>query len=65
MNNYNLKIKETFVSALRNHKKNNFKTAEKLYKEILEKQSDHFESIFYLGTLSLQTKNIKSKSRSF
>ena len=47
MNNYNLKIKETFVSALQNHKKNNFKTAENLYKKILKVNTDHFESILY------------------
>ena len=34
--------------------KNNFSVAEKLYKEILDKQSDHYESVFYLGTLSMQ-----------
>ena len=46
MNNNNLKIKETFASALQHHKKNNFKVAENLYKEILKTNPDHFESIF-------------------
>ena len=47
MNNNNLKIKETFVSALQNHQKNNFKVAESLYKEILKTKPNHFESVFY------------------
>ena len=57
MNNNNLKIKETFTSALQHHQKNNFRVAENLYKEILKTNSNHFESIYYLGTLSVQTKN--------
>ena len=58
-----MKIEETFELAFQNHQKNNFKIAEKLYKQILKKQSDHFKSIFYLGTLSIQTKNFdKAKS---
>jgi len=39
MNNKNLTIKETFVSALKNHQKNFFKIAENLYKEILKVKS--------------------------
>ena len=50
-------IKEVFDLALHNHQKNNLKAAEKLYKQILEIKSDHFESTFYLGSLSIQTKN--------
>ena len=49
MNNNNLKIKETFISALQNHQKNNFEIAESLYKEILKVNPNHFESVFYLG----------------
>ena len=55
-----MKIEETFELAFQNHQKNNFETARKLYKQILEKQPDHFKSIFYLGTLSIQTKNFDS-----
>ena len=62
MNNNNLKIKETFTSALQHHQKNNFRVAENLYKEILKTNSNHFESIYYLGTLSVQTKNFDSKT---
>ena len=58
-----MKIEETFELAFQNHKKNNLKIAEKLYKQILEKQPKHFKTIFYLGTLSIQTKKFgKAKS---
>ena len=50
-----MKIEEIFELAFQNQKKKNFRIAEKLYKEILEKQPNHFQSIFYLGTLSIQT----------
>jgi len=50
-------IKEDFDLAFQNHKKNNFKIAEDLYKKILKTDPNHFESIFLLGSLSAQTKN--------
>jgi len=50
-------IKEIFDTALQNHKKNNFKIAEQLYKKILATEPNHFESTVLLGTLSAQTKN--------
>ena len=53
-------IEETFESAVQNHKKNNFKIAEKLYKKILSVNPDHFRSIFLLGSLSAQIKNLDS-----
>ena len=59
-----MKIEETFELAFQNHKKNNLKIAEKLYKQILEKQPKHFKTIFYLGTLSIQTKKF-SKAKSY
>ena len=52
MNKKKLTTKETFDLAVQNHKKNNFKIAEKLYKEILNIDPDHFKSIHLLGTLS-------------
>jgi len=57
MDKKNLTTKETFDLAVQNHKKNNFKIAENLYKEILKTDPNHFESIFLLGSLSAQTKN--------
>ena len=57
MNEKKLTTKETFDLAVQNHQKNNFKIAEKLYKEILNIDPDHFKSIHLLGTLSAQIKN--------
>ena len=54
-----MNIKETFELAFQNHKNNNLIIAEKLYKEILEKEPNHFGSNFYLGSLSLQNKNFE------
>jgi len=54
----NFNIEKTFELAIQNHKKNNFQIAEKFYKEILEINSNHFASIFYLGTLLAQTKRL-------
>ena len=53
----NLTAKETFVLALNNHQKKNFQVAENLYKKILKMNSNHFESIFLLGTLCAQSRN--------
>ena len=52
-----LNIKKTLDLAIENHQKNNFKTAEQLYKRIIEFDPEHVESIFFLGSLSIQTKN--------
>ena len=46
-----LTLNETFILAFENHKKNNFKNAENLYKEVLKINPNHFESILHLGTL--------------
>ena len=50
----NLTIEETFALAVQNQQKNNLQVAQKLYKEILKKNPNHFGSIFYLGTLFVQ-----------
>jgi len=44
-------IKKIFLEASQNYKNNNFKSAEKLYKQILKKNPKHFDSIVLLGTL--------------
>ena len=49
-----------FASAIKEHQKNNLKTAEKFYKKILIEDPNHFNSIFLLGTLLLQTKKFDS-----
>ena len=50
-------IQETFALASQHHNKGDFQAAEQLYKKILEIKPDHIESIFYLGSLSIQTRN--------
>ena len=52
-------IKETLALALQNHQQNNFQVAEKLYKDILNIDPNHLESIFLLGSLSAQNKNFE------
>ena len=49
-------IEQTFSLAIKNHKKNNFQIAENLYKEVLKINPNHFESIYYFGTLLAQSK---------
>ena len=54
---------EIFYSALENHKKNNFQIAEKLYKNLLQNNPNHFDSNFLLGSLFIQTKNFNSAQK--
>ena len=49
--------KETFTLALQHHKKKSYKIAEDLYEELLKINPYHFEVIFLLGSLQVQTKN--------
>ena len=53
----NMSIEKTFASAVQNHQKNNFKVAENLYNQVLKIDLNHIKTIFFLGTLSVQTKN--------
>ena len=57
MDNKNLEIKQILSLAIENHQKKNFKLAEDLYKKILTKDSNHFQSLFLLGTLFAQIKD--------
>ena len=57
MDNNNLNIKNIFSLAYENHRKNNFKLAETLYKKVLKINNKHLETHFFLGTLYLQIKN--------
>lgn len=62
MNKENLVVKEIFNSAIKNHKENNITNAEQLYNQVLNKDPNHFESIFHLGSIYLQQRNfVKSK----
>ncbi len=53
----NLTTKETLDLAIQNHQKNNLRVAENLYKKILEKDPNHLDSNFLLGSLSAQIRN--------
>ncbi len=59
MNVKKLKIKETFLLAVENHKRKNLDVAEKLYIEILNVNPNHVETIFLLGSLSAQTNRVR------
>ena len=65
MKNENSIIENKFSLAFQNHKKNNFKDAEKLYKEILDSKPNHLEAIRYLGTLFAQNKKINLAKKMF
>ena len=54
MDKKNITIEKIYASAVENHKKNNFKIAEELYKKILKIYPQHFDTIFLLGTLAVQ-----------
>ena len=54
-----MKTKEIFALAIQNHLKNNLQIAENLYKEVLKSNPNHFGSIFYLGTLLVQTERFE------
>ena len=56
-------IEEIFTRALNNHRKNDFRLAENLYRDILKIDSNHFESNFLLGTLSAQIKNFQQAKK--
>ena len=56
MKKENLSIGNKFKLAIQNQNKNNLIFAEKLYKEILQIEPNHLESICYLATIFAQTK---------
>ena len=57
--NQKLIIEKNFNLALENHQKNNLQNAELIYKKILKINPNHFQSICFLGTLSMQIKNFE------
>ena len=61
----NQTLKENFTQALQAHRERKFKNAEILYKKILKIDPNHFESIFYLASLSVQTKNFDKAKQLF
>ena len=65
MHQKDLTIKKTFTIASQNHQKSNFKVAKNLYKKILKTNPNHFESVFYLGILLLETNNFDEAKQLF
>ena len=63
--NQKLIIEKNFNLALENHQKNNLQIAERIYKKILKINPNHFQSICFLGTLSIQTKNFERAKQLF
>ena len=57
MNIKNIEIKQILTLAYENHKKNNLKLAESLYKKILVIDPNHIDTNYLLGTLILQKRN--------
>ena len=55
MHEKNPKLEKAFSLALQD-RQNNLEVAENLYKEILKKDPNNFQSNFFLGILSAQTK---------
>ncbi len=50
-------IEDTFKKAYQDHQASKFKEAEKLYRQILDTDPEHFGSNYLLGSLFAQTKN--------
>ncbi len=57
MNKKNINIQENFNLGLQNFKQNNLKDAENFFKEVLNNNPDHLESIFFLGILEAKKKD--------
>ena len=58
-------IQNKFKLALKYHKENEIDIAEKLYKEIIESDSNNIEAICYLATLYAQSKKIDLAKKLF
>ena len=54
----NLTYKETFSLAIKNHRKNNLKSAIKYYNETLNKNPNHLDSLNNLGIVYLQQSDL-------
>ena len=51
--------------ALKHHKENNFASAEKIYREVLEKSPSNLGSIFNLAVLYAQSKRFRQAKELF
>ena len=56
MNKKKSTAEDIFKLAFENHKKNNLKDAENLYKDAIKQKPDHINSLFYLAGLLAQKK---------
>ena len=56
---------DIFKLAFENHKKNNLKDAENLYKDAIKQKPDHINSLFYLAGLLAQKKNFNEAKELF
>ena len=65
MNKKKLSSEEFFKSAFENHKKNNLKDAENLYRDAIKQKPDHINSLFYLGGLLAQKRNFNEAKELF
>ena len=65
MNKKKLVEEDFFKQAFENHKKNNLKEAENLYKEAIKQKPDHINSLFYLAGLLTQIKNFNEAKELF
>ena len=65
MNKKKSVIEDLFKSAFENHKKNNLKDAENLYKDAIKQKPNHINSLFYLAGLLAQKKNFNEAKELF
>ena len=63
MKNKSKPLKETFALAFQNYKNKDFKSSELLCKKILSIDSNHFDSIFLLATLSAIQRNFSEAKK--
>ena len=65
MNKKKSTTEDIFKLAFENHKKNNLKDAENLYKDAIKQKPDHINSLFYLAGLLAQKKNFNEAKELF
>ena len=54
----NVNLKEIFISAYQHHTQNKLEKAEDLYQQVLKVNPNHLQSIFLLGSLLIQKRNL-------
>jgi tetratricopeptide (TPR) repeat protein len=61
----NLNIEKIFNLALQDHRVSKFQSAEDNYKKVLEKDPNHFNTLYLLGTLYFQTQKFDEAKKKF